>query len=224
MTIELVLFLETLCCLAFVIPNSPVFLKKQIISWTENVTLQRGVKIYGIIASVLVFEVLVEILFTKPPKADAQHEEFHLFEADRLRNQRNALITGFSIGLIFVLQEFVSSTKNNMRMTLGLEALKKQAEGARNEYLKLLQNNEDKDKSPAESLENKLKEENKKLREEKTELQKRLEKADQQVTAIVKQSENSQETLAKLMEENKSLKNKLDDFTLVFGETQKKKV
>jgi uncharacterized protein (DUF3084 family) len=73
-------------------------------------------------------------------------------------------------------------------------------------------------------LENKLKEENKKLKEEKTELQRGLEKAEQQVAAIVKQSENSQEAFAKLMEENKSLKNKLDDFTLVFGETQKKKV
>jgi hypothetical protein len=55
LTIQLVLFLETLLCLAFIIPNSPIFLKKQIMSWAENVSLHRGVKIYAIIASVLLF-------------------------------------------------------------------------------------------------------------------------------------------------------------------------
>jgi hypothetical protein len=41
---------------------------------------------------------------------------------------------------------------------------------------------------------------------------------------VEKVSDNYKETIEKLEAENKSLKNKLDDFTLVFGDLQKKKV
>jgi hypothetical protein len=37
-------------------------------------------------------------------------------------------------------------------------------------------------------------------------------------------SSNYQEAIRKLEAENKTLKNKLEDFTLVFGDLQKKKV
>jgi len=55
-------------------------------------------------------------------------------------------------------------------------------------------------------------------------LKKKLDKALAEVTAIKRQAEGQQGTFDKLTAENKSLNNKLDDYNLLFGDSQKKKV
>ena len=63
-----------------------------------------------------------------------------------------------------------------------------------------------------------------KKNEESDELKKNLENAKADVVAIKKQAENQQDMVSKLLEENKSLKNRLADYTDVLGDLQKKKV
>lgn len=88
-------------------------------------------------------------------------------------------------------------------------ALRKQAEGVSQEYLRL-------QKEGAKPKEEK--------KEEKPKNKGDIPEEERLKNMVEKVSANYEESIRKLEAENKSLKNKLEDFSLVFGDLQKKKV
>eukprot|EP01114_Cavostelium_apophysatum_P007576 TRINITY_DN1970_c0_g1_i2.p1 TRINITY_DN1970_c0_g1~~TRINITY_DN1970_c0_g1_i2.p1 ORF type:complete len:233 (-),score=79.54 TRINITY_DN1970_c0_g1_i2:49-747(-) len=223
----LTLFAEVAAIAIFLVPNVPVFLKKQIIGLATNPVVQRVIKVYLAVVSVLCLESLYENATTREPAEVSDHEAFHHYEADLLKNRLNAIISGSSILLFFILNEVCDLVKNNLRMISNTEVLKKQGENATKEYMKLVK--QDKSDSKTESKEgtedsDKLKQTNKELSDENKNLKEQVKKLKQEVEAIKTQATNQQESFSKLLDENKSLKNKLEDFNDVFGEAQKKKV
>jgi len=222
---------EYLLCLVLVFPSSPLALKKQIIALANDAVVKRVAKIFAFIVSVLCAESLLAFTYaTEPTETNKDREAFHHFSFDMLTNRYNALLSGISVLLLLILYEFVRLVKENIRMTCDVEVLKKQAQSASTGYLQLL----DEKKKPStespkvendqQSTERKLQQKNKEMQDENEQLNKKLEKALQEVQAVKKQASNQQDAYLKLLDENKSLKNKLDDFNVVFGETQKKTV
>jgi len=178
------------------------------------------------VLSVLAAETLFELTFQRAPE-DSDHEGLHHYENDRLLNQRNFVVSTVSLFLMFVLRQLVELTRDNMKMQFNTEALKKQASNVSSEYMRLLDekspDSKDKGNNKVEPAK-KLQQENSDLVQQLEKAKKDLAKALQEVATIKKQAENQQESFIKLAEENKSLSNKLNDFNLVFGESQKKAV
>jgi len=110
--------------------------------------------------------------------------------------------------------------KENYRMIANTEVLKKQAESASKEYIKLLKSENEKEGGEDIDLKKKLSQ----LKEENESLKSQTKKLIAEVSGIKSQAENQQSSYNKLLEENKSLKNKLDDFTALLGDVQKKHV
>ena len=111
--VVLSLIIEVIVASLFLIPGTPVMLKKQVISLTSNPLFQRGAKIYLAIVSVLCLgktllinnmtctylslESLYENFTAKAPAVGSDHEEFHHYEADLLSNRVNSLLSGGTI-------------------------------------------------------------------------------------------------------------------------------
>ena len=108
-------------------------------------------------------------------------------------------------------------------MAFDTETLKKQASNVSTEYMRLLKEKGTSSDSKDDPI-SALKKENVELKDKVDELNKDLKKAKQEVDAVKKQAENQQSAYLELMDKNKSLQNRLDDFNVVFGETQKKNV
>jgi len=131
--------------------------------------------VYCIVAGILCLELFFEISTSSSPRTEANsdsHEDFHHFESDTLTNQRNAVLAGTSALLLLILNELCQTSKINMRIQSDIEVMKKQAQGASNEYLKLLEKSDSKDKGSDKSKDSqqseeiKLKNETKQLRNE----------------------------------------------------------
>lgn len=116
-----------------------------------------------------------------------------------------------------IVDQSVRLVKDNLKITTNAIALKKQAEGVSTEYLRAMKNSEsDKEKS-------------KETKEPEIEAQGKKEKVEQRETNSPKPEDKDTSVIAglkkkisELEDENKSLRNKLEDFTIVFGDVQKK--
>jgi hypothetical protein len=149
-------------------------------------------------------------------------EDAHHYWIDFYLNQRNGLAAGLSCFLLLVLNKLVDSIQTEVKLQSHLTALKKQAEGASREYMKLLddtKNNADEKKQGdtkaqmGDTKENEIKE-----------LKAKLNKLMIEMEALKKQANGAQEAYSNLLQDNQSLKNKLADFELIFGEQRKKQV
>jgi len=128
------------------------------------------------------------------------------------------LLSFISLFMFLMIEQLSILTRENNKLITNAEVLQKQAKGVSTEYMKLMKEGQEKTKpEKAPDTEKNLEKENK-------ELKIKLEKALNEVTVIKTQAENQQGAYSKLIDENKGLKNKLDDFSLMFGEAQKKSV
>jgi len=210
------LYIKLTFCAILAFPPFPAILQNVVANWCTSSIVRNTMKVYFIAASIVFVETVIELMNAKPPPiGDAFHEEIHRFESDKLINQRNALISGLSIFLLLLINQLIALKKEIIRLYVDSEVLKKQAKNVSSEYMKLVSENENKSSPKTEDFN---------LDRENKELKRKLEKSQSEVIAIKKQAESQQDAFIKLQEENKSLKNKLDDFNLLFGETQKKKV
>ncbi|KAL1521329.1 hypothetical protein AB1Y20_020996 [Prymnesium parvum] len=151
-------------------------------------------------------------------------------EVMMFRAQRNFYLSGACCLLLLVIYRIYGQLKEINQLQATGTALKKQADGAMTAY-KALQ-------AEKEELQKKLKaaaagdaaasdatppdDEIKRLRERVDKLAAERTAAEKSSEALKRQSEAQATEYARLMEENKSLQNKLADFELVMGDSAKK--
>ncbi|XP_007955360.1 B-cell receptor-associated protein 31 [Orycteropus afer afer] len=155
-------------------------------------------------------------------------EHFHM---KLFRAQRNLYIAGFSLLLSFLLRRLVTLISQQATLLASNEAFKKQAESASEAAKKYMEENEqlkkeagvDRGKLQAGDTEGKVGEENrslradlKKLEEELADSRQKLEKAENEVLAMRKQSEGLTKEYDRLLEEHAKLQ------AAVSGPTDKK--
>jgi len=211
------LYAELALAAALSLPGIPTFLRKTVANWTTDQLVRTIGKIYLIVIGILFAGCIVELMTMKPPTAPGDtHEEFHHYEENKLKNHRGALISGFCMFLSLVIEQLSILTRTNIRLQTDCEVLQKQAKGVSSEYMKLMKEGESpKATTKAVSA--------KDLESETKDLNEKLEKARTELVAIKKQAENQQKAFTQLQEENKTLKNQLEDFNLVLGDKKKKK-
>jgi len=213
------LYTEIGLCGILSLPIIPGSLKKIVANWSLNPVVRNVVKIYVLLVAFLFAETMFELFSSNVPsqKGDS-HEEYHHYISERLEDERNGLLSFISLFMFLMIEQLSILTRENNKLITNAEVLQKQAKGISTEYMKLMKEGQEKTKpEKAPDTEKNLEKENK-------ELKIKLEKALNEVTVIKTQAENQQGAYSKLIDENKGLKNKLDDFSLMFGEAQKKSV
>ncbi|XP_003462202.1 B-cell receptor-associated protein 31 [Cavia porcellus] len=155
-------------------------------------------------------------------------EHFHM---KLFRAQRNLYIAGFSLLLSFLLRRLVTLISQQATLLASNEAFKKQAESASEAAKKYMEENDqlkkgatgDQDKLESGDAISKVAEENqslkanlKKLEDELADSQQKLEKAENEVLAMRKQSEGLTKEYDRLLEEHARLQAAVD------GPTDKK--
>ncbi|ELK27839.1 PREDICTED: B-cell receptor-associated protein 31 [Myotis davidii] len=152
-------------------------------------------------------------------------EHFHM---KLFRAQRNLYIAGFSLLLSFLLRRLVTLISQQATLLASNEAFKKQAESASEAAKKYMEENEklkeavgggvklDAREGKLELANSDLQAELKKLKDELATNKQKLEKAENEVLAMQKQSEGLTKEYDRLMEEHRKIQMKID------GPTDKK--
>jgi len=212
------LYLELALCILLCLPQAPVFLRRSLSGWRENVPFRNGIKVYALVVAIMFAGAFSEMISMRPLIIEDDHEEYHHYVANLLTCRINSFISGMAVFLLLVLDRLCFLTMSLFRLVTDKEVLQRQAKNVSSEYMKLVSKDDGQKKSKdEEELSSKLSDENKELKE-------KLQRALSEVQAIKKQAENQQETFTKLQEENRGLKNRLEDFNLVLGDAQKKSV
>eukprot|EP01117_Protostelium_nocturnum_P010852 TRINITY_DN3914_c0_g1_i1.p1 TRINITY_DN3914_c0_g1~~TRINITY_DN3914_c0_g1_i1.p1 ORF type:complete len:247 (+),score=90.29 TRINITY_DN3914_c0_g1_i1:53-742(+) len=215
---------EAILCSLFILP-APVSLLKSLISLVENPNYKRGSKIVFSVVGFLFLGSLLELFWHKRPEGAGDHE--HHYEINQVESYKNAVLTASSILLYFILNRLAELTKNNLRMTIDTEFLKKQATQASTQYMKLL-DSKDADSAASslakEKTANTPEQQIETLKAQLLEAEKAKKAAETNAAAVKKQAENQQESYQTLLKENASLKNQVKDYDFMFADQKKKNI
>eukprot|EP00743_Colponemidia_sp_Colp-15_P001540 GILK01001682.1.p2 GENE.GILK01001682.1~~GILK01001682.1.p2 ORF type:complete len:238 (-),score=41.28 GILK01001682.1:1052-1738(-) len=151
----------------------------------------------------------------------------HLDEVRSCEHQARYLLYGAIVVVMLALGRIHDDTRDLDRLTQDRNFLKKQAEQQQKEYMRLQQEKEAPKTAEQSDYENQIKE----LKEQVTLLKKTAATAEKEsktalssLEMLKKQAASQQTEYDRLMEENRSLQTKLEDFELVLGDAKKKRV